>query len=220
MASGSSVPAGGCTIVVTITSSTPGTVTNTTGTLDTNAGSRAARDVRRSPSLRRPRSAKTINPASIAIGGTATLTLTLGNTNPPPITLSAPLTDTMPAGVTTTSGNTGTCAGVTVASTSITHGRAAPRIPAGGCTIVVTITSSTPGTVTNTTSTLSTSAGAAPPASAPLTVTAVAPTLAKTIVPPTDRGRRHRDAHADARQRQRDRRSRCRRHSPTTCRRA
>ena len=76
----------------------------------------------------------------------------------------------MPAGVTTTSGNTGTCTGVTVASTHVTMASGS-TIPPGGCTIVVTITSSTTGTVTNTTGTLTTSAGTAPPASAPLTVT-------------------------------------------------
>ena len=59
----------------------------------------------------------------------------------------------MPAGVTTTSGNTGTCAGVTVTPTTITMA-AGSTIPPGGCTIVVTITSSTPGTVTNTTGSL------------------------------------------------------------------
>ncbi|MFO1322819.1 MAG: hypothetical protein U1F15_02035 [Burkholderiales bacterium] len=183
MASGSTIPVGGCTIVVTITSSTPGTVTNTTGTLSTNAGnaSPASADL---TVFAAPTLAKSINPPSIAIGGTATLTLTLGNPNQLPITLSGNLTDNMPAGVTTTSGNTGTCVGVVVAPTSITF--AAPNsIPAGGCTIVVTITSSTPGSVTNTTSTLPTSTGTAPSASAPLTVTAVAPTLAKTIVPST-----------------------------------
>jgi len=42
---------------------------------------------------------------------------------------------------------------------------AASTIPPGGCTIVVSIKSSTPGTVTNTTSSLQTEAGTTPPAS-------------------------------------------------------
>jgi uncharacterized repeat protein (TIGR01451 family) len=62
--------------------------------------------------------------------------------------------------------------GVTVTATTITMASGA-TIPAGGCTIVVAITSSTPGTVTNTTGPLQTSGGTAPPASAPITVTAV-----------------------------------------------
>ena len=120
MASGTTIPAGSCTIVVTITSTTPGTVTNTTGAL------------RRTPATRRPASApltvnalptlaKTITPSTIGIGGTATLTITLGNTNPTPITLAAAVRrhhagrrhDYV-------GGNTGTCTGVTVAPTSIT----------------------------------------------------------------------------------------------------
>jgi uncharacterized repeat protein (TIGR01451 family) len=104
-------------------------------------------------------------------GGTATLTLTLGNPNATPRALTAAFTDPMPAGLTTTSGNTGTCTGVTVTPTTITMASGA-TIPAGGCTIVVTITSSTPGTVTNTTSALQTDGGTSPSASAPITVTA------------------------------------------------
>ncbi|MEP7328719.1 MAG: DUF11 domain-containing protein, partial [Betaproteobacteria bacterium] len=185
-ASGSPVPIGGCTIVVTITSSTPGSVTNVTSTLETQLGS--------APQASAPLTVtggsvstltKTIAPAAIAAGGTATLTLTLGNANASPLTLTAAFTDTMPVGVTTTSGNTGTCTGVTVTSTSIAMASGA-TIPAGGCTIVVTITSSTPGTVTNTTSPLQTGAGTTPPASAPLTVTVgAAGTLTKSIAPST-----------------------------------
>jgi uncharacterized repeat protein (TIGR01451 family) len=128
--------------------------------------------------------AKTIVPPTIGIGGSATLTLTLGNTGAGPLTLIAAFVDAMPAGVTTTSGNTGTCAGVTVAAASVTMATGA-TIPVGGCTIVVAITSSTTGTVTNTTGTLSTSGGSAPPASAQITVTSGAgiASLAKTIVP-------------------------------------
>ena len=59
---------------------------------------------------------KTILPATITAGGTATLTLSLANANATPQVLIAAFTDPMPAGLTTTSGNTGTCTGVTVAS--------------------------------------------------------------------------------------------------------
>jgi len=119
---------------------------------------------------------KTILPGTIASGGAATLTLVLGNANAAALTLTAAFTDAMPAGVTTTSGNSGTCSGVTVGSTLVTMAAGA-TIPPGGCTIVVTITSTTPGTVTNVTGSLQTDAGTTPPASAPLTVTSpVAPT--------------------------------------------
>ncbi len=181
MASGTNVAPGGCTIVVTITSSTPGTVTNTTGSLQTNVGTvppaSAPLTVATGSTL-----AKTIAPATIAPGGTATLTLTLGNATAAPLTLTAPFTDAMPAGVTTTSANSGTCSGVTVTSTTIAMASGA-SIPVGGCTIIVTVTSTTPGTVINTTSALQTNAGTTPPASAPLTVVAGAITLIKAFTP-------------------------------------
>jgi len=124
-----------------------------------------------------PTLAKSIAPSTIAVGGTATLTLTLGNGNAAPAVLTAAFTDTMPNGVTTTSSNTGTCVGVSVSATQITL-PAGASIPVGGCTIVVTITSTTPGTVTNVTSPLVTGGGTAPPASAPLTVSTTTPPTA------------------------------------------
>jgi uncharacterized repeat protein (TIGR01451 family) len=117
---------------------------------------------------------KTIVPATIAPAATATLAIALGNTNASPLTLTAVFIDPMPAGVTTVSGNSGTCVGVVVTLTQITVA-VGSTIPPGGCTIVVTITSSTPGTVINTTSSLQTSGGTAPPGSAPITVT-ISPT--------------------------------------------
>ena len=184
MASGSSIPPGGCTIVVTITSTTPGTVTNVTGSLVTAGGTTppASAPLTVNPGI--STLAKTILPATIAAGGTSTLTLTLGNANATPQALTAAFTDPMPAGMTTTGGNTGTCTGVTVTATLITMASGSP-IPPGGCTIVVTVTSTTPGTVTNTTGTLETAGGISAPASAPLTVTAIPLTLAKTISPAT-----------------------------------
>jgi uncharacterized repeat protein (TIGR01451 family) len=121
-----------------------------------------------------PTLTKSIAPSSIVAGGTATLTLALGNGNATAATLTVAFTDAMPNGVTTTSGNAGTCTNVSVTATLITM-PAGSVLPAGGCTIVVTITSTTPGTVVNTTSPLVTGDGTAPAASAPLTVTLVPP---------------------------------------------
>ena len=176
LASGSTIPMGGCTIVVTVTSSTPGTVTNTTSALQTSLGAAPAATAPLTvnggggggvpPTL-----TKTISPSTINAGGTATLTIGIGNANAAAITLIADFVDPMPTGVTTTSGNSGTCTGVTVAPASITMA-SGTSVPPGGCTIVVSITSSTPGVVVNTTGSLSTSAGVAPPASAPIAVVA------------------------------------------------
>ncbi len=184
MASGSTVPAGSCTIIVSVTSTTPGTVTNTTGSLQTGVGSAGPASAPITVTANAPTLAKTIAPATISAGDTATLTITVGNSNAVPVTLSAPFTDAMPAGVTTTSTNSGTCTPVTVAASLITL-PSGSTVPASGCTIVVTITSTTPGTVTNTTSTLQTGAGTTPAASAPLTVNEAPPTLLKSILPAT-----------------------------------
>jgi uncharacterized repeat protein (TIGR01451 family) len=182
MASGSSIPVGGCTIVATVTSATPGTVTNTTGTLTTNAGVSLPASAPLTVTAANATLTKTIAPATIAIGNAATLTIAIGNPNATPLTLQAPFTDAMPAGVTLTGANSGTCTGVTNTPTLVTVASGTQVAP-GGCTIVYAITSSTPGTVTNTTSALVTEAGSVPPASAPITVTATGPTLGKTIAP-------------------------------------
>ena len=74
MAAGAAIPAGGCTIVVTVTSTTPGTVTNTTGTLHDDAGTRARR-ARRSPCRVAAPSHQDDRARTIPFGGTATLTI-------------------------------------------------------------------------------------------------------------------------------------------------
>ncbi len=185
MASGTTVPAGGCTIVVAVTASIPGNYINTTSALITTGGSAPPASAPLSLSAIGSTLTKAIQPATIPAGGTATLTITLGNVNAVPLVLAAPFIDNMPAGVTITSLSTGTCTGVTVNALSITMA-AGSAVPLDGCTIIVTITSSTLGTVTNTTSALVTQVGTTPPASAPLTVNGgTAATLAKSIVPAT-----------------------------------
>ncbi len=101
MASGSTIPPGGCNIVTTITASTTGTLVNTTSALSTSGGSAAAASAPLTVgSGSGPTLVKAIAPPTIAtLGGSATLTLTLGNPGGTPLTLTAPFTDTMPAGV-------------------------------------------------------------------------------------------------------------------------
>src|SRR5207253_2859336 len=96
-----------------------GTVTNVTSTLQTGAGTTPAASAPLTVTVAGASVAETILPATIAVGGSATLTITLGNTNTIPLTLAAAFTDPMPAGVTTTSGSSGTCTGVTVTPTLI-----------------------------------------------------------------------------------------------------
>jgi len=113
--------------------------------------------------------AKTIDPRVVHPGGTATLTIAVGNNGAEPFWLTTPFTDPMPSGMTVVSLNTGPCQGVTTSPTLIAMPSNAV-IPVGGCTIVVIVTSSTPGTVTNVTSGLESGGITAPAASAPFSV--------------------------------------------------
>lgn len=101
---------------------------------------------------RRPTIAKSFGVSSIASGGNTSLTVTIGNTNAGALFLTSLFTDTLPTGMTIgTAGNTGTCTGVTATagagSFTIANGAS---IPAGGCTVIVNVTSSTPGAAVNT----------------------------------------------------------------------
>ena len=124
---------------------------------------------------------------SLASSSNTNLTVTVGNSNGGAISLTSALTDTFPAGMTiNTAGNTGACAGVR------RHGRCGnfvlangTAIPAGGCTIIVNVKSSTAGAAINTIAagTLQTVAGNnAAAATATLNVYAP-PTVTKSFAP-------------------------------------
>lgn len=160
---GSTIPAGGCTISVDVTSSSVGNVTNTiaANALQTDLGNNAAAasDDLTSIAVVAPTVTKTFSPDPISINGTSTLTITLGNTNTLDATLSAVLVDTLPTAgngdvvVAATPNIGGTCTSANVTATagaaSITYASGA-TIPAGGCTITVDVTSATVGTHSNT----------------------------------------------------------------------
>jgi hypothetical protein len=167
MASGAAIPPGGCTIVVKITSSTPGTVVNTTSALQTNAGTTPPASAPLTVVAGAITLGKAFVPGTIVVGTHATLTLALGNAGLAPVVLVAPFTDPMPAGLTITTPNTGTCSGVTVTPTLIAMATGS-SIPVGGCTIVVGVSASAIGSYVNVTGVLATSGGSAPPATAPL----------------------------------------------------
>ena len=97
---GSTIPSGGCTISVDVTSSTVGTVTNTitADALQTDLGDNfaSASDDLTVNAVVAPTVIKQFSPDPIGINGTSTLTITLGNTNTIPAILSAALVDTLP----------------------------------------------------------------------------------------------------------------------------
>ena len=192
MASGTSIPAGGCTIIVSVTAAVAGTYSNTivAGALVTNAGSNTGAASANVDVVARPTVTKAFGTATFGSGGNTSLTITIGNTNPVAITTSAAFIDTLPvapgAMTVNTTGSTGTCANVTATagSGSITMA-SGTSIPAGGCTIIVSVTATTVGAYANTIAAgdLVTSAGTnASPASANVSVTA-APIITKSFAP-------------------------------------
>lgn len=171
-------PGGTCTITQSVTATS--SVSNTTGAPSATGpvsltGTTATATLAISPTV-----TKSFASSNISSGSNTNLTVTIGNSNATAITLSSAFTDTFPAGMTiNTAGNSGTCPSVTATAgaTSFTMASGA-SIPTGGCTVIVNVTKSTVGTVTNTiaSNALQTSAGNnASAASATLTVYAASP---------------------------------------------
>ena len=108
----------------------------------------------------KPTLTKSFSPTSaLATSGTTTLTLTIGNTNLAPIFLQADLVDTLPAGmvVAATPATGGTCfslistnTGTATAGAGTITVAANDRIPAGGCTVTVSVTATGVGSYVNT----------------------------------------------------------------------
>lgn len=154
-----------CTIVATLTAATAGTYAIATPVTRTDAGTAPADSVALTVSGGASEVVQQFVPSVIDQGATATLAILIDNATGGPVTLTAPFIDVMPAGVSITGiahANTAhTCGEVTlspaVTATQLTLAAGAV-IPAGGCTIAVYVTSSTPGTVINTTGMLQTTA--------------------------------------------------------------
>jgi uncharacterized repeat protein (TIGR01451 family) len=124
-------------------------------------------------------SAKSFSPASIALGGTSTLTITLHNNDDEFSADGIDLSDTFPTGMTLVPGaQSNTCGGVfgtTANGLTLTGG----TLSSGAtCQVAVLVTAGTPGTLTNTTSAIrcvSQFTCSGNPASAVLNVTGVTP---------------------------------------------
>jgi hypothetical protein len=149
---GGTIPANGSvTITVSVTAPAAGTYVNSlpSGALKTSNGNSVAPVVATltvtpvtTPVLVAPTLGKSFSPASISLGSVSTLILTLNNSNPVIDTLTAPLTDHLPSGMTVAASATSTCGGTVSAlkgSTAVTL--TGGFIPANGsCTISVGVT--------------------------------------------------------------------------------
>ena len=194
---------GSCTVTVDVTATLGGAYTNTiaASALQTSNGNNASPA---SAVLTVNAVAPALNvsfaPSSIAANGTSTLTITLTNPNITAAALSAALADTFPAGLviaatpnasTTCGGSGAVAAAAGSGSVTLPATRSVPAgsgSTAGSCTISVDVTSAVGGSYGDTlaANALQTADGNnANPASATLTVTAVAPSVAKQFVPAT-----------------------------------
>jgi Ice-binding-like len=149
---GGTIPANGaCTITVNVTAPVAGTYVNSipAGALKTSIGNSVTPAVATlsvtpvtTPTIVPPTLGKSFNPANIIVGGTSSVVLTLSNSNRVVDTITAPLTDHLPAGMLANGVASTTCGGVVTApkgSTTVTlTGGAIPA--AGSCTVTVGVT--------------------------------------------------------------------------------
>ncbi len=191
---GLTIPANNsCTFTFVVTSDTPGVNPNaTSGVSSTQAATGAVSNTANlTVTAATPTIAKAFAPASIAADGTSTITFTLANTNGIALT-GAGFTDTLANMAINAAGAAGgTCAGAATnnfaaAQTALTF--TGLTIPANGnCTVTVVVTSDIVGVNPNTTTGVTSAQAAIGAASntANLTVTSVAPTIAKAFAPAT-----------------------------------
>ncbi len=187
---GSIASAATCRAVMNVTSSTAGSITNTT-TAPTAAGPATTTGTAASAVLiiyAKPTVSKAFGSSTISSGDSTTMTLTLTNPNALPLSGVA-IADTYPTNLrnlNTTTG--GTCTGTKTASATATNpgtltltgGSLAAN---ANCTITVTVTSSVVGAYTNTTGALTSTETptADNTATAPMTVAATGLALTKTF---------------------------------------
>ncbi len=193
---GGAIPAdSSCTIAVAVNAASGGNYINSlaAGALQTSNGSNVAPVIAtltvNAPVIA-PTLSKAFNPATINAGNGSTLTLTLSNNNSTAANLTAPLTDTLPSGV-TVSGSASTTCGGTVSTGASTVTLTGGSIPANGsCTITVSVIATSGGNFIDSipAGALQTSNGNnAAPVVATLTVVPVVgvPTLGKSFSPIT-----------------------------------
>ncbi len=175
-----------CTFSVNVTGIAAGQQNNTTGNVTSNEGGTGGTASASAAVVAPPSIAKAFNPATIAVNGITTLTLTI--TNPVANTIAetgVAFTDTFPADlvVATPNGLTNTCGGTPTAvagsgSVALTGGSIAVD---NNCTVTVNVTSTTSGAYTNTTAPVSsTNGGTGNSATANLSV-AAPPSIAKAF---------------------------------------
>src|SRR5205807_1171934 len=178
-------PGATCTIVVNVTGTQSGTVTNTTGAVSSTNGGTGATSNTATLIVASPATVtKTFAPTKIPLNGTTLLTINITNPNRNVSLTGLSFTDSLPAGliVASTPNLSNTCGGTATAtagsgSVSLSGGTVAAS---ASCSVSVNVQGTTAGDKNNSVTVSSTEAGASTPATA--TVTVVAPaTISKAF---------------------------------------
>ncbi len=181
-------PGGTCTVAVDVLATTVGTLTNTTGNVtSTESGNGGTASgsvvVAVAPTLH-----IAYTPASIAAGGTSTLSYTVANPNSASLTGIA-FTDPLPVGLSIVAGSqTGTCGGGTITAVDNTgqvNLSGATLAAHASCTFSVGVITFTLGNATNTTSVVTSSNGGNGSAASAALLVLQAPTVDLNFVAST-----------------------------------
>ena len=188
---GASLPPGGsCTWTIPLqipTAAAAGSYLNTTSDLTSGGLPVAAPATATLTVVPPPAFAKSFAPTTVALGGVATLTLTIDNTASTLAATGLDVTDNLPAGLTVANpaNVTSTCTGGTVTAVSgsgvVTY--SGGSVAAGAsCTVAVDVAGTAGGILVNTTGQLTSSSGSSGTATATLTVVPP-PTFSKGFSP-------------------------------------
>lgn len=180
-------PASSCTVEVNVTSATPGLHNNVSGELTSGAGSLGTATADLTVDPNRPGFTKSFVPASILLGETSTLTLTIDNTLSEGAASDLAFTDTLPPGVVIASPSNAstTCPGALLTATAGTQQVDFLLGSVGGlssCTVTVDVDGAAADTHVNTTSDLSSNQGSSGKATAAIDVASAELLLTKEFV--------------------------------------
>jgi uncharacterized repeat protein (TIGR01451 family) len=195
--SGTGIPNGtSCTVTVNVTAAAPGTYTNVSGDLTSDAGNSGSATDDLTVATDRPGFTKSFSPSSIFLGGRSTLTFTIDNTANTALAANLRFTDNLPTGMVIASpaNASTTCTGGTLSApaggTVIAFGQQfpAPTVAAGAsCTVSVDVLGNAAGVLGNTSGELTSTGQFGFPtnssgkAAATLTVTVEKIALSKTF---------------------------------------
>ncbi|HET9283874.1 MAG TPA: hypothetical protein VFR24_18145, partial [Candidatus Angelobacter sp.] len=181
-----------CTLTVNVTGTAAGDANNTTGAItSTEGGTGTISNTATLKIVAPPTISKSFSPNSIALNSNSILTFTI--TNPAANTSAETgiaFSDTLTNGlqVSSTPGVTNSCGGTVTAaanSTSISLTGGTIATPGSTCTVAVSVTGTTAGTVTNTTGAVSSTNGGTGATSNTATLTVVAPPVVAKAFNPT-----------------------------------